>query len=116
MKLAEQSDDAILAVAVPIMDNLMAGSTEIDHARHTRDFTARLAEIVTPEHLEKVCRRYQAEWGYFAEREVAAIFRRPESVVIVWKQFCTRAPGEFVAEMVLIEEDGEYRVEHVLVF
>ena len=116
MKLVEQSDEAILAVADPIMDNLMQASTEIDHARHVRDFTARLKKIVTREHLEKVCRRYQSEWGFFYSRKFVGIFRRSDSVVIVWKQFCTRIEDEFVAEMVLVEEDGKHLVDHVIVF
>ena len=51
MDLATQSDEAILAVVDPMMDNLMQASAEIDHAAHVRDFTDRLKEIVTPEHL-----------------------------------------------------------------
>lgn len=47
MILAEQSDREILAVADPIMDNLMEGSTAIDHEKHTRDFTDRMKRIVT---------------------------------------------------------------------
>ena len=61
MLLANQSDEDILKIANPIMDNLMEGSTEIDHVKHTRDFTDRMKRIVTKDHLEKVCRRYQAE-------------------------------------------------------
>jgi len=37
MTLAEKSD-RVLAVADPIMDNLMEGSTEINHEKHTRDY------------------------------------------------------------------------------
>jgi hypothetical protein len=33
------SDEDILGVANPIMDNLMEASTVIDHERHTRDFS-----------------------------------------------------------------------------
>jgi hypothetical protein len=65
MLLANQSDEDILKITNPIMDNLMEGSTEIDHVKHTRDFTDRMKRIVTKEHLEKVCRRYQAEWAIF---------------------------------------------------
>ncbi len=39
MTLADKSDMEILAIADPIMDNLLEGSTEIDHEKHTRDFT-----------------------------------------------------------------------------
>jgi hypothetical protein len=90
MLLANQSDEDILKIANPIMNNLMEGSTEIDHAKHTRDFTNRMKRIVTKDYLEKVCQHYQAEWGYFSKREFVAIFRRPSSVAIVWKQWCTK--------------------------
>ena len=116
MLLAQQSDEDILKIANPIMDNLMEGSTEIDHAKHIRDFTGRMKHIVTKEHLEKVCRRYQAEWGYFSKREFVAVFRRPSSVAIVWKQWCTKHEGEFVAELVLVEQDSRYLVDHAMVF
>ena len=73
MMLSHQSDADIMAIANPIMDNLMAGSTAIDHAQHTRDFSERMKAIVTPEHLQYVCQHYQAQWGYFTERELVAI-------------------------------------------
>lgn len=116
MELARQSDQDILKVANPIMDNLMAASTDIDHERHVADFSDRLKAIVTKEYLETVCRQYQSEKGYFAEREFVAVFRRPQSVAVLWKQRFTKQPGEFVAEMLLIEKDGRYLVDHVMVF
>lgn len=116
MELAQKSDEDILAVANPIMDNLMEGSTEINHAKHTRDFTERLKAIVTPEHLMQVCKRYQAEWGYFSRREFVAVFRRPSSVAIVWRQWCTKQEGEFVAEMVFVQQGSRYLVDHAMVY
>lgn len=116
MLLAAESDEDILKIANPIMDNLMEGSTQIDHAKHTRDFTDRMKSIVTKDYLEKVCRRYQAEWGYFSKRQFVAIFRRPSSVAIVWKQWCTKVDGEFVAELVLVEQNSQYLVDHAMVF
>jgi hypothetical protein len=116
MTLAQKSDAEILAMANPIMDNLMEASTAIDHERHVRDFTDRLKAIVTKDHLEKVCLQYQGEKGYFSGREVIAIFRRPNSVAIVWKQRFTKVAGEFVAEMVLVEQGSRYLVDHVMVF
>ena len=116
MQLANKSDKEILKIANPIMDNLMEGSTVINHEKHTRDFTDRLKSIVTKEHLEKVCRRYQSEWGFFTKREFVAVFRRPSSIAIVWKQWCDKQDGEFVAEMVLVEKDSRYLVDHAMVF
>ena len=116
MRFDRMSDDEILQVANPIMDNLMDASTAIDHERHIRDFTDRMKAIVTKEHLKEVCEQYQREKGYFSRREPVAVFKRPGAAAVVWKQWFTKAPGEFVAEMLLIEKDGKCLVDHAMVF
>lgn len=65
-----------------MMDNLMHASTEINHEKHVRDFTVRLKTLVTKEYLQRVCEQYQSEKGYFSERAVVSVFRRPDSAAI----------------------------------
>ncbi|MDN3616454.1 MAG: hypothetical protein ACPG5L_10060 [Vibrio gallaecicus] len=110
------SEQQVLDIANPIMDNLMEASTEINYERHVQDFTDRMKSIVTKDYLHKVCEQYQSEKGYFAEREFVAVFKRPDSVAIVWKQSFTKAKGQFVAEMVLVNVNGRYLCDHVMVF
>lgn len=116
MTMESMSEDEILRIANPIMDNLMDASTTIDHARHIRDFTGRMKAIVTKEYLQKVCEKYQQEKGYFTTREPVAVFKRPGGAAIIWKQWFSKAPGEFVAEMLLVEKDGKFLVDHAMVF
>src|SRR5690554_8221185 len=115
MSLANMSDAEIFAIANPIMDNLMEASTVIDHERHIRDFTDRMKSVGTKQYLQQVCEQYQEEKGFFAKQEPVAVFRRPRGVAIVWKQWFTKAPGEFVAEMLLVEGCGKYLVGQVVV-
>lgn len=42
------------------------------------------------------------------------IFSRPESKVVAWKQLFTIHPEEFVAEFVLVEENDQFLVGHVI--
>ena len=116
MDLSQKSDAEILAVANPIMDNLMDASTAIDYDRHTRDFTDRAKSVLSKDALESICKNYQNKKGFFARREFVAVFRRPDSVAVVWRQWFTQAQGEFVAELVLVEQDGKYLVDHVMIF
>ena len=116
MTLESMSDEDILHIANPIMDNLMDASTGIDHERHIRDSNERMKALVTKEYLQKVCEKYQREKGYFSRREPVAVFKRPGAAAIIWKQWFTKAPGEFVAEMLLVEQDGTFLVDHVMVF
>ena len=76
----------------PIMDNLMDASTVIDHERHIRDFRDRMKALVTKEHLQKVCEKYQRENGYFSRREPLAVFKRPGGAAIIWRQGSPKRP------------------------
>ncbi|UTV29038.1 hypothetical protein [Photobacterium atrarenae] len=116
MDFRQLSDQALWDIANPLMDNLMQGSTDIDHARHTRDFTERMRKIVMPEYLERICKQYQAEKGFFTERTPVCVFKRPDSAAFVWKQGFSKVEGEYVAEMVLVYQGGRYLVDHVMVF
>lgn len=116
MTLEHMSEAEIMSVANPIMDNLMDASTVVDHERHIRDFTERMKGIVTREYLQKICEKYQREKGYFSRREPVAVFKRPGGAAIVWRQWFTKARGEFVAEMLLVEQDGKLLVDHAMVF
>lgn len=111
-----KSDEEILAVVNPIMDNLMQGSTEINHAKHTRDFTERMKCIVTPERLEEICTEYQNRIGLFQEREFVALFRRKDSVAVIWKQSASKSSDEFVAEAVFVNHKGQWLVDHAMIF
>ncbi len=116
MNFENMSESEILSIANPIMDNLMGASTDIDHERHIKDFTGRMKAIVTKEQLQKICEQYQSEKGFLLLREPVAVFKRPSSAAIVWKQKFSKAQGEFVAEMVLVNHNGKYLVDHAMVF
>lgn len=116
MNFLTLSDTEILAIANPMMDHLMDASTRLDHAAHVRDFTDRIKAIVTPEHLEYVCRQYQADKGFFTDRTAVAVFKRPDSAAVVWKQHFSKAEGDYVAEMMLVHREGRYLIDHVMVF
>lgn len=116
MDFLAMSEKEILDIATPMMDNLMQASTDIDHERHVQDFTDRAKSIVTKEHLDWVCKKYQAEKGHWGKRELIAVLRRPDSAAIIWKQFCSKVAGEYVAEIVLVHQDGRFLVDHAMVF
>lgn len=115
MELLSKSDEEILKAVNPIMDNL-EGSTEINHAKHTRDFSSRIINHISPQRLEEMCRDYQSRWGTFQCREFIALFRRKDSIAVIWKQFASKVEDEFVAEAVFKEENNKIVVDHAFVF
>jgi hypothetical protein len=110
------ADQRLWNIASPIMDNLMDASAHIDHARHVRDFTGRMKAIVTLDTCNASANSTRPKKAIFSSRSPVAVFRRLDSVALIWKQSFTKVPGEFVVEMVFVHQDGKYRVDHALVF
>ena len=109
------TDKEIVEIASPIMDNLMDASSNIDHQRHVRDFSDKLKSIVTKENLEKQCKKYQEELGYFSTRELVGIFKKETDVRVFWKQWYTKSENEYVAFIHLVENNGRIEVVNVSV-
>ena len=116
MALAQKTDNEIKAIIEPMIDNMLAGSTEINHAKHVRDFTDRLKVIVTDENLSQQCTHYQKEVGHFRKREFIALFRRRHSVAATWRLFFTKTNDEFVLEALFVDRGNGLKIEHCMIF
>ena len=115
MNWLNMTDDEILNIANPIMDNLMQASTDIDHEKHVRDFSEHLKSIVTKENLQKQCKSYQSELGFFSKRELVGIFKKSNNVRVFWKQWYTKSTDEYVAFIHLHNKSGKIVVINVSV-
>ena len=115
MNWLEMTESEILAIANPIMDNLMQASTDIDHKRHVKDFTDQLKAIVTKANLEAQCKEYQATLGYFVERKFVGVFKKETDAAIFWRQKYTNSSGEHIAFLRIIDVEGKILVQNVSV-
>ena len=113
--LARLDDDALWQLGESLMDPLMEASNRRDYAGHVRDFSNRARNVMSVDYFDSVVELSQTERGRFASRERLNLLRRPGAVVFTWRQRFTGTPGEYLAEMVLISENGRARVDHMMV-
>ena len=111
----EMSNEDIMAIVNPIMDNLMQASTDINHKKHVQDFSNRLKSIVTEEKLKEQCKVYQEKLGFFAQRELVGIFRKKNDVRVFWRQWYTKSEDEFVAYIAVHEQNNKIEIINVSV-
>ena len=113
LKLPNLSEDEILSIVEPIMDSCLEGSNEGDHKKHTKDFTDRMKSIVTPEELK---RQLSIEPNIFwTKREFVCLFRRSDSVGIVWKQKTSSSNDELINQAIFKEEEGKILIDHCMI-
>ncbi len=111
MDLIHKSDEEIMQVVTPIMDNLMDASTEIDYDKHFLNHTERAKNTVSKEQLEEMCKSYQAEFGIFTDRELMGIARHHNYINVVWKQKMSKSQDEFLAILCLVQDGERYLVD-----
>ncbi len=72
MNFDRLTDEEILNIANPLMDNLMDGSSERNHQKPTRDFTERLKAIVTEDNFLEQWKGNKI--GEFSKREFLLLY------------------------------------------
>jgi hypothetical protein len=113
MNFLEMDDERILGIVDPIMDSCLNGSNENNHAKHVRDFTERMRNIVTPENL-KMQLSHEPR-AFFTNREFVHLFRRQSSIGVVWKQYISTNNDELMNQAIFVEKDGEILIDHCMV-
>jgi len=113
LKLSDLDLEEILNIVEPIMDNCLDGSNEGNHKKHTRDFTDRMKSIVTPDELQRQLSCYPKV--YFTNREFLHLFRRIDSVGIVWKQFTSSNNDELINQAIFKEVEGNILIDHCMI-
>ena len=113
LKFTNLSEDEILNLVEPIMDSCLEGSNEGDHKKHTKYFTNRMKSIVTPEELK---RQLSIEPKvYWTKREFVCLFRRNDSVGIVWKQKTSSSNDELINQAIFKEVEGKILIDHCMI-
>ena len=116
MNITEKTDDEILAMAKPLWRDLVKYSNEGRYGDFARNFSSSLALA-----MDQVVAGHQ-----FANSELArnlsedfdplGIIRRGEHVTVLYRQRCTKKPGEWLGRLVLGYEDGKVRIFGASIF
>ena len=113
MNFLEMKEKEILSFIEPIMDNCLIGSNEDNHKKHVRDFTERMKKIVTPENLKmQLSKKPRA---FFTHRQFIYLFRRKNSVGIIWKQYISSSNDELMNQAIFVERNEKIYIDHCMI-
>ena len=113
MLLITLSEKEILDIVEPIMDSCLEGSNEDDHEKHTKYFTDRMKNIVTPENLK--IQLSQKPRTFFTKRKFLHIFRRDKSIGVVWKQYTSNSSDELMNQAIFVEVNRKILIDHCII-
>ena len=116
MNIIEKTDKEILAIADPLWRDLVKASNKGEYGEFAKNFSSSLALA-----MDQVVAGHQ-----FANSELArslseqidslGIIRRGEHVTVLYRQRCTKKPGEWLGRLVLGYENGKVRIFGASIF
>ncbi|MFO1284799.1 MAG: hypothetical protein U1F51_20500 [Burkholderiales bacterium] len=116
MNITEKTDDEILAMAKPLWRDLVKYSNEGKYGEFSRNFSTSLALA-----MDQVAVGHQFAHSELArnlsdEFDALGTIRRGEHVTVLYRQRCTKKPGEWLGRLVLGYEDGKLRIFGASIF
>jgi hypothetical protein len=116
VNIIDKTDDEILALAKPLWRDLVKYSNEGKYGEFSRHFSSSLARA-----MDQVAAGHQFAHSELARNlseafEALGTIRRGEHVTVLYRQRCTKKPGEWLGRLVLGYEDGKVRIFGASIF
>ena len=105
-----QSNEQVLAIADPIMDNIFDGLNNDDYYKYSRDFDSTLKETLSPERFLSVHKEIKDWVGNYLYREYLGFINRQAITIIFWKGVFDKTQDEILIKLVVSEHEGNYFV------
>lgn len=114
MSCLELSDEQIVRIAEPMMEDTMLGVSRRDYRLHSTHFSVNLKARITSDVFTSDCDQREQDWGLPGSRELTTIFRKHKSFTLVWLQQYTRTDEQVIAMTTIALKGGRYFVDYFL--
>jgi hypothetical protein len=114
--ITEKTDEEILAIARPLLRDLVKSSNEGKYGEFARNFSSSLALAMNQVVAGHQFANSELARNLSEEVDSLGVIRRGEHVTVLYRQRSTKKPGEWVGRLVLGYEDGKVRIFGASIF
>ena len=116
MDLLNKTDEEIIQIANPILNNLIKASNQKDYGGFTRDFSSQMLYGANEVELGKQWAGNKLLTNLSNDKKFLGCLRRNGFVTVILKQRSDKVPGDFLGRLVLGVEDDEVKVFGATIF
>ena len=116
MKIIEQTDDEILAVANPLWSHLIKSSNDGKYGEFTRHFSHGLLKGLNEIEVGKQFAHSELTRSLSESVEFIGTIRRGDYVTVLYRTRSKKKEGEWLGRLVLGYEDGEVKIFGASIF
>ena len=116
MKIIEQTDDEILAVANPLWSHLIKSSNDGKYGEFTRHFSHGLLKGLNEIEVGKQFAHSELTRSLSESVEFIGTIRRGDYVTVLYRTRSKKKEGEWLGRLVLGYENGEVKIFGASIF
>ena len=110
MTITAKSDTEILAIALPMINEVVKASNEKDWPTFSRyQRTDEAQDPNNKKHVEQLWENQPLFTSLSLDREILGVLRRNNVAEIVWKQTSSQVAGDYLARYMIEEIDDEIK-------
>jgi hypothetical protein len=111
VNFSEHTDAEILAIANPVLDNIIDASNEINYKKFSKDLSKYKKNAFSEADFIQQQTAFKVKFGQMTKvREFIRCLRRNQSVSVLWVTSFEKIGGEVLAALQIDEEDGEMKI------
>lgn len=103
-------NDQVLAVADPMVDNLLTGFNQGNYAQYSRDFDDTLREAIPEKKFQQVRADILKKLGKFKEKKYLGFLNQQAHTIVLWKGAFSGTPDDVLIKLVLSRRQGKVQV------
>jgi hypothetical protein len=116
MDCRDTDDQALCAVADPMMDDIMQGLAHRNFTLHSQHFSLHLKNYISEEQFKLDCDQWIGKWGRPTQRQLVCIFKKPKAFTLIWHQSFTEADEDVLALTTVAVKGGRYFIDQFMLY
>lgn len=109
-EIADMTDKEIIAVAEPILQNMLDTSYALDYERFIRDISETYKKAVPEDKWREKTSKFIESDGQCVARKLLGVLRKGEAALVVWSAKYDRTEDDTLIQLKIAREGERYSV------
>jgi hypothetical protein len=109
-EITEQTDEEIIAIAEPIVQNMLESSYALDYERFTRDISEHYKKAVPENKFHEETTKLIGSDGQCVARKLLGVLRKGEAALVVWSAKYDKTEDDTLIQLMITREGERYLV------
>ncbi len=113
--IVEDSDERIIALAEPLVQNLLDGAEAQDYGKFSRDFSHSMKSVMPHDlFMEQTIGLHHVR-GKCTSRKPLGVLRKNKTVLVLWSARYEKTEDDMLIQLKLVMENGKLVISSALI-